>query len=280
MLVEECKNAEVEFIKNNKISAEKTDSFKNTIFEEIKKGNELTSYLKDNDKYSIISKRSKRLFGFYQIIGRELFFDDVYGLDNIKKAVTPNTKVISIAHITNVIGDVRPIKEICKFAHDNNIFVVVDAAQSIGHIDSLNKEEKYVIITSPSNCRILNLNNFDDKTLDIGPKKIDLIKIPKARDIYLIKKNDLPIVEMLEPDIAESGIHLNGVYYDLIDCSTNASTRNEIQKNTKWLEEKGSVDDQIEYLKGNCVFKLFISPSIRKIPKSKCYKFVIKESDE
>ena len=36
--------------------------------------------------------------------------------------------------ITNVIGDLRPIKEICEFAHQNNIFVVVDGAQSIPHI--------------------------------------------------------------------------------------------------------------------------------------------------
>lgn len=55
-------------------------------------------------------------------------------LDNLKRVITPNTKVISLAYITNVIGDVRPIKEITEFAHQNNIFVVVDAAQSIGHI--------------------------------------------------------------------------------------------------------------------------------------------------
>ena len=42
--------------------------------------------------------------------------------------------MISLAYITNVIGDVRPIKEIVEFAHQHNIFVVVDAAQSIGHI--------------------------------------------------------------------------------------------------------------------------------------------------
>lgn len=55
-------------------------------------------------------------------------------LENVKKAITPNTKVISLAYITNVIGDIRPIKEITKFAHEHNIFVVLDAAQSIGHL--------------------------------------------------------------------------------------------------------------------------------------------------
>ena len=61
-------------------------------------------------------------------------------LDNIKKVVTPNTKVISLAQITNVVGDIRPIKEITKFAHENNIFVVVDGAQSVPHI-KVNVEE-------------------------------------------------------------------------------------------------------------------------------------------
>ena len=55
-------------------------------------------------------------------------------LENVKKSITPRTKVISLAGVTNVIGDIRPIKEITKFAHENNIFVVVDGAQSVPHI--------------------------------------------------------------------------------------------------------------------------------------------------
>ena len=55
-------------------------------------------------------------------------------IDNLKKGITPNTKVISIAGITNVIGDIRPMKEICKFAHERNIFVVLDGAQMVPHM--------------------------------------------------------------------------------------------------------------------------------------------------
>ena len=54
-------------------------------------------------------------------------------LDNIIKEVTPNTKVIALSHISNVIGDKRDIKSIIEYAHKNNILVVVDAAQSLGH---------------------------------------------------------------------------------------------------------------------------------------------------
>lgn len=55
-------------------------------------------------------------------------------LDNVKKAITPNTKVISIAQITNVVGDIRNIKDITSLAHQNNIMVLLDAAQSAGHM--------------------------------------------------------------------------------------------------------------------------------------------------
>lgn len=54
-------------------------------------------------------------------------------IDAVKRTVTPKTKVIALAEITNVVGDVRPIKEITEFAHANNIFVVVDGAQSVPH---------------------------------------------------------------------------------------------------------------------------------------------------
>ena len=55
-------------------------------------------------------------------------------LDNIEKLITPKTKVISIAHITNVVGDIRDIKNITSLAHKNDIMVLLDAAQSIGHM--------------------------------------------------------------------------------------------------------------------------------------------------
>lgn len=54
-------------------------------------------------------------------------------IENLKKAITPKTKAISIAHITNTIGDERPIYEIGKICKENNIYFVVDGAQSIPH---------------------------------------------------------------------------------------------------------------------------------------------------
>lgn len=62
--------------------------------------------------------------------------DDDYSitLDNVRKSITPNTKVISMAHVSNVMGDVRDIEAIGKLAHENNIIFNVDGAQSVPHM--------------------------------------------------------------------------------------------------------------------------------------------------
>ena len=56
-------------------------------------------------------------------------------LENIKKSISPRTKVISIAHITNVVGDIRDVEEIGKLAKEHHIYFVVDAAQSVSHVE-------------------------------------------------------------------------------------------------------------------------------------------------
>lgn len=60
--------------------------------------------------------------------------NDLVTMESVINSISSNTKVISIAHVTNVIGDIRPIKEITEYAHKHNILVVLDAAQSIPHM--------------------------------------------------------------------------------------------------------------------------------------------------
>lgn len=55
-------------------------------------------------------------------------------LENVQKSITKDTKVISLAMVTNVIGDLRPVKEIAKMAHEVGAFLVVDGAQSVPHM--------------------------------------------------------------------------------------------------------------------------------------------------
>ena len=98
--------------------------------------------LKEGDEVLItLSEHASNIVPWFILekeIGIKLQYIDLdenheVSIDNVKKAITDKTKVISIAMTTNVVGDTRPIKEISKLAHDNDILMVVDAAQGIAH---------------------------------------------------------------------------------------------------------------------------------------------------
>jgi cysteine desulfurase/selenocysteine lyase len=55
-------------------------------------------------------------------------------MDYFKSLLTPHTKLVSIAHVSNVLGTINPVAEIIAYAHSLNIPVLVDGAQSIPHI--------------------------------------------------------------------------------------------------------------------------------------------------
>ena len=55
-------------------------------------------------------------------------------VESIEKTITEKTKVISIAHVSNVIGDVRDIKAIGKLCSEKGIIFNVDGAQSVPHM--------------------------------------------------------------------------------------------------------------------------------------------------
>ncbi|HOM63760.1 MAG TPA: cysteine desulfurase [Dysgonamonadaceae bacterium] len=55
-------------------------------------------------------------------------------LDEFEKKISPRTKLISVTHISNVLGTINPIDEIIRIAHKHDIPVLIDAAQSVQHI--------------------------------------------------------------------------------------------------------------------------------------------------
>ena len=102
----------------------------------------LTNYLKAGDE--ILTTKAEHasiilpLFDVSKRTGARINYIDLNDdltvtIENVKKAITKNTKVIALAHVTNVIGDIRPIKEITSLAHKLGILVIVDGAQSVPH---------------------------------------------------------------------------------------------------------------------------------------------------
>lgn len=54
--------------------------------------------------------------------------------ENLLKVISNKTKIVSIAHISNVLGAVNDVKELAKVAHDYNAIFVCDGAQSVPHM--------------------------------------------------------------------------------------------------------------------------------------------------
>jgi cysteine desulfurase / selenocysteine lyase len=62
------------------------------------------------------------------------FTDNTVSLAAIKKTISPETRLVVMTHGSNVLGSVQDIKLIAEYLHANDIFFIVDGAQTAGHI--------------------------------------------------------------------------------------------------------------------------------------------------
>ena len=88
-------------------------------------------------------------------------------LDQLEKAIRPDTILISIMSANNEIGTIQPIKEIGKIAHDHGVLFHTDAVQAFGHIP-IDVEEMNIDMLSASGHKIN------------GPKGIGVMYIRKG----------------------------------------------------------------------------------------------------
>lgn len=134
-----------------------TDSLNKIIFGYFK------NYLNKDDEVLLTrSEHASNLLPWFELQDQigikikyiELDKDYKVTIDNVKKAISDKTKVISLAHITNVVGDIRPIKEITKLAHENGIKVLVDGAQSVAHmkIDVQDLDIDFLVFSAHKMC--------------------------------------------------------------------------------------------------------------------------------
>lgn len=60
--------------------------------------------------------------------------DGQLDMDDLRKKITNQTKFVSIAHVSNVLGTINPVEEITKIAREHGAYMVVDGAQSTPHM--------------------------------------------------------------------------------------------------------------------------------------------------
>ncbi|WP_066371245.1 cysteine desulfurase [Neobacillus fumarioli] len=61
--------------------------------------------------------------------------DGTLRLEDVRASITPNTKIVAVTQVSNVLGTINPIKEIAQIAHENGAVIVVDGAQSAPHLE-------------------------------------------------------------------------------------------------------------------------------------------------
>ena len=57
-----------------------------------------------------------------------------FRLEDFEAAITPRTKMVAITHMSNVLGTITPVKEVCKIAHAHGAYVLVDGSQGAVHL--------------------------------------------------------------------------------------------------------------------------------------------------
>ena len=55
-------------------------------------------------------------------------------LEELKKMISEKTRLISLTHVSNVLGTINPVKEIISYAHRHDVPVLIDGAQGISHV--------------------------------------------------------------------------------------------------------------------------------------------------
>lgn len=55
-------------------------------------------------------------------------------LDEYEKLFSPRTRLVSVAHVSNVLGTINPVKQIIEMAHAHQVPVLIDGAQGIPHM--------------------------------------------------------------------------------------------------------------------------------------------------
>ena len=78
----------------------------------------------------------------------------ILDMDKARELITEKTKVVSIVHMSNVLGTINPVKDICRMAHAVGAVFIVDAAQSVPHLktDIKDLDCDYLVFSGHKMC--------------------------------------------------------------------------------------------------------------------------------
>ncbi len=79
--------------------------------------------------WQLLAQRTGAVLKFVELTETEEF-----DLDHFKSLLSDKTKLVSVVHVSNTLGCINPVKEICALAHHYGAKVLIDACQSVPHM--------------------------------------------------------------------------------------------------------------------------------------------------
>jgi len=99
-------------------------------------GDKVVTTLIEHHSNFIVWLRAKKKYGVEIEVVKptESFEKGLFKISDFEKAIDDKTKLVSITHVSNVLGVVLPVREIAEISHEHGALVLVDGAQSVPHM--------------------------------------------------------------------------------------------------------------------------------------------------
>jgi cysteine desulfurase / selenocysteine lyase len=127
----------------------------------------------------------------------------VVDLDELRRSLRHNTRLISVAHGSNVTGTLQPLRDIVALAKENGSFVLVDAAQSLGHVPFDTKKFDVDFVAFPGHKALLGPSGTGGLYLKRGMEK----QLATLREGGTGTRSEQAIQPDFLPDRYEPGSH-------------------------------------------------------------------------
>ncbi|MDA7027503.1 cysteine desulfurase [Bacillus sp. CLL-7-23] len=177
--------------------------------------------------------------------------DGSLSLDDVRQTVSAHTKIVSISHVSNVLGTINPIKDICKIAHDHGAVMVVDGAQSTPHmkIDVQDLDCDFFTFSSHKMCGPTGIGVLYGKKVllenmepaEFGGEMIDFV------DLYESTWKELPWKFEAGTPIIAGAIGLGAAIDFLEDIGLDEISEHEHRLASYALEQFKELDDAVVY---------------------------------
>lgn len=133
-IVKEFLNAkEIEEIVYTKGASNGLNMLALSLRETLKEGDEVVSTILEHHS-SILPWQENCKIKKAKLVYTEIDKDGSVDLESFKKVINEKTKYVVVTYVSNVMGQILPIKEIVHIAHQYNALVIVDAAQAVPHL--------------------------------------------------------------------------------------------------------------------------------------------------